>query len=303
MNAFRHNRRLDPPGPKPFVTTAVALLFLVVLVAVVSQLNRASRRQPPAPPPPPAAGPVEPAPQARPGEWTEDYADALAAAKLDGRPVLLCFERSDSSPASDLLRRELFEAEDWKAWAASNVFLLRVDFLRNAARQDPKTRAVNEVLAREFKVEQWPSLLLLGADGHPIARPEVRRGAPPAFYIRQIAVARFEADPAALRAALGDAKADDYFATKAALDDYSARVEALRRDLNESAARARAAVAAAADDAARAAAQEELNRVVGEKARAYRACQEGGLEAAREGLAKLEAYRDELVGVGGAAVK
>ena len=282
------------------MTTAVALLFLVVLVAVVSQLNRASRRQPPAPPPPPAAGPAL---QARPGEWTEDYADALAAAKLDGRPVLLCFERSDSSPASDLLRRELFEAEDWKAWAASNVFLLRVDFLRNSARQDPKTRAVNEVLAREFKVEQWPSLLLLGADGHPIARPEVRRGAPPAFYIRQIAVARFEADPAALRAVLGDAKADDYFAAKAALDDYSARVEALRRDLNESAARAQAAVAAAADAASRAAAQDELNRVVGEKIRAYRGCQEDGLEAAREARAKLEAYRDELAGVGGAAAK
>ena len=305
MNAFRHNRRYDPPGPKPFLMLLVALVFLGILATVASELDRMGRRPPAAAPEPPVPAPTEPAPpaepaepppQAVPGVWTEDYADALAAVKLDGRPVLLCFERSDWNPGSEMLRRQVFESEAWKAWTASNLFLVRVDFLRRPDRQDPKVRAVNEILAKEFKIESYPSFVLLGADGRPIARPAVRRDAPPAFYIRQIAAARCEADPAALRAALGEARAAEYTALRDAVAAYEARDNELRAALETDAVRLRAAYEAAQGEA-KAAAQDEMNRVVTERAQALRAHQKAGLEAARENNRKLESYRDELAGL------
>lgn len=297
MNAFRHNRRLDPPGPKPFLMLLVALVFLGILFTVASELDRMGRRQPAAERAPPApAEPAVPPPQAVPGVWTEDYADALAAAKLAGLPVLLCFEQSDRTPGGGPLRRQVFESEAWKAWTASNLFLVRVDFPRRPDRQDPKVRAVNEILAKEFKIESHPSFVLLGADGRPIARPAVRRDAPPAFYIRQIAAARCEADPAALRAALGEARAAEYTALRDAVAAYETRDNELRTALDADAERLRAAVEAAEGEA-RAAAQDEMNRVLTERAQALRAHQKAGLEAARENNRKLESFRDELAGL------
>ena len=305
MNAFRHNRRLDPPGPKPFLMLLVALVFLGILLTVASELDRMGRRQPAAAPEPPVPAPTEPAPpaepaepppQAVPGVWTEDYADALAAAKLAGLPVLLCFERSDWNPGSELLRRQVFESESWKAWTASNLFLVRVDFLRRPDRQDPKVRAVNEILARELKIEHFPSFVLLGADGRPIARPEIRRDKPPAYYLRQLAAARYEADPAALRTALGEARAAEYLALREAVSTYETRDNELRTALNADAERLRAAYEAAQGEA-KAAAQDEMNRVLTERAQALRAHQKAGLEAARDSFRKLESYRDELAGL------
>ena len=48
---------------------------------------------------------------------------------------------------------------------------------------------------------------------------------------------------------------------------------------------------------AKAAAQDEMNRVIGERAKALRDHQKAGLEAARENNRKLESYRDELAGL------
>lgn len=304
MNAFRHNRRLDPPGPKPFLMLLVALVFLGILVTVASELDRIRRQQSAAEPEPPApaaepaapAEPAEPPPQAVPGVWTEDYADALAAAKLAGLPALLCFERSDWTPGDDSFRRQVFESDAWKAWTASNLFLVRVDFLRRPDRQDPKVRAVNELLAKEFKIERYPSFVMLGSDGKQIARPAFRRDAPPAFYLRQLAAARYEADPAALRAALGEERAADYTALRDAVAAYEARDIELRAALNADAARLRAAVDAAQGEA-KAVAQDEMSRVIGERAKALHEHQKAGLEAAREQNRKLESYRDELAGL------
>ncbi len=306
MNAFRHNRRLDPPGPKPFLMLLVALVFLGILVTVASELDRIRRQESAAAPEPPApapaaepaapAVPAEPPPQSVPGVWTEDYADALAAARLAGLPALLFFERSDRTPGDDSFRRQVFESEAWKAWTASNLFLVRVDFLRRPDRQDPKVRAVNEILVSQFGIESYPSFVLLGADGAPIARPEFRRDAPPAFYLRQLAAARYEADPAALRAALGEGRAADYLALRDAVAAYETRDKELRAALEADSVRLRDAVKAAQGEA-KAAAEDELNRVFGERLKALSDHQKAGLEAARANNRKLESYRDELAGL------
>ena len=307
MNAFHHNRRLDPPGPKPFLMLLVALVFLGILVMVASELDRIRRQQAAAEPEPtepaPAEQPAEPAepaeppPQAVPGVWTEDYADALAAAKLAGLPALLFFEQSDRTPGDDSFRRQVFESEAWKAWTASNLFLVRVDVLRRPDRQDPKVCAVNEILAKQFGIESYPSFVLLGADGKPIASPAFRRDAPPAFYLRQLAAARYEAAPAALRAALGEARAADYTAIRDAVAAYEKRDNELRAALEADAARLKAALAAAQGEAEKAAVEDETSRVIGERAKALRDHQKAGLEAARENNRKLEAYLDELAGL------
>lgn len=240
-----------------------------------------------------AAAPSAAAPELSDPGWTVDYESTLAAAKASGRAVLLFFAGADD--ASARLERDVFGSAAWKDWAATNAVLVRLDpFLRGGA--SSAQRALVARLAAQYGVKARPALVLLSPDGAEIGRPDVRAGAPAAFYVRQAVVARYDADHAALRAALGDAKADDYLAQKAAVDAYMTRVDELRRLLNAEARRLQAAYEAAVGEATKETIQAEMNRVLTERVRAYRGYQEGGYEAARAGIEKIEAYRDELAG-------
>ena len=234
-----------------------------------------------------------------PGVWTEDFEGATAAARTNAMPALLYFTGRDWCPNCQRLAREVLETPEWSAWASTNLYLVELDFPHDGTRQHPRRRAINKALADHYGVDSFPTLVLLGRDGREISRPVVRRGAPPAFYERQVAVALFEADGPALRAALGEEKADAYFADKAAAEAWERGVEERRLLLNSESARLRAALEAAPDAAARAAAQAELNARLTELVRDYRSFQENGFEAAHAAALRVEAARDELAGPAG----
>lgn len=361
MNAFRHNRRLDPPGPKPFLMLLVALVFLGILVTVASGLDRMSRRERPAEPAAaepaaaepapavsggaqdareaaaaeaPAADPAEelgpdpgetprakPAAEAPvadpatepaapaapvsgpdaplPGVWNTATEAVMETAKKAGMPALLFFTGNDWCPNCQRLRREALDTAEWKAWAATNLFLAELDFPRDPEKQHPRRRAINKAIAEHYGADAFPTLVLLGPDGGEVARLEAMRGAPPAFYERQVVVALFEADEGKLRAALGDGRTDDYLATKKAVETYVAGVELRRNLLNAEGAAFRKRLDEAPDRDARAAVEAGMNKRLNELVQDYRSFQEEGLAAARAGVEKIEAVRDELAGPAG----
>ena len=233
------------------------------------------------------------------GVWTDDWQAVAQVARTNGTPVLLRFTGSDWSPPCERLEREVFSRNAWKSWASSNLYLVEVDFPADTTRQTPLRRAVNQALAERFGVEAYPSLVLLSSDLAEIGRPETRPGAPPAFYVRQIAVALAEADPAALRAALGEKDAARYLELKGSVDSYSERATELARRVEEESARLRAAFEQATTREAREAAQAEIHPVLSERVSDYRSFQDRETPFARECGRLLEEYRDRIAGPAG----
>ena len=62
--------------------------------------------------------------------WLTSYSTAIAESKSSGKPVLVNFTGKAWCGWCIRLRREVFETEEFKQWAADNVVLLELDFPR-----------------------------------------------------------------------------------------------------------------------------------------------------------------------------
>ena len=137
---------------------AVAALAVVFLFA---QAGRAEEAPPTTEPKPdaPAKQPSAAAPK-----WFTSLSQAQAEAQKSGKPILADFTGSDWCPWCIKLRKEVFETKQFKVWAAKNVVLLEVDFPRNKP-QDDATKKANSDLAAKYKIEGFPTVVFLTADG------------------------------------------------------------------------------------------------------------------------------------------
>lgn len=103
-------------------------------------------------------GPVEPA------EWLTDYEAALAMAREQGRPVLMNFTGSDWCPPCKLLKRDVFETDEFARYADGNLILVEVDFPLGHE-QEPELVKQNGSLQGQYKIESFPTLIVLDPQG------------------------------------------------------------------------------------------------------------------------------------------
>lgn len=103
------------------------------------------------------------APQAK-SAWHTVFAEAAAESRASGKPILADFQGSDWCPACKSLHKKVLDTPEFAAWAAKKVVLLDVD-LPNDAPQPKDVRAVNEQLVQRHQVAEFPTVLLLDADG------------------------------------------------------------------------------------------------------------------------------------------
>lgn len=101
--------------------------------------------------------------------WKTDYETAMAEAKSAGKPVLVDFTGSDWCGWCIKLDEETFDKEAFKEFAAKNLVLLELDF-PNKKEQSAEVKKKNQELSEKFKVQGFPTLLLLNADGKELAR-------------------------------------------------------------------------------------------------------------------------------------
>ena len=99
--------------------------------------------------------------------WHLELAPAAAESRATGKPILADFQGSDWCPPCQELHRT-FLTQAFAQWAAKHVVLLNVDF-PNGGNQPPHIRQANEQLAVKHGITQFPTLLLLDADGDKLA--------------------------------------------------------------------------------------------------------------------------------------
>ena len=101
------------------------------------------------------------------GDWALDFDQAKTEASQSHRFILLNFSGSDWCAPCIKLKKDIFEAEAFKAYAADHLVLVRADFPRLKKNQlDKKQTEKNEALAEKYNPQgKFPLTLLLDANG------------------------------------------------------------------------------------------------------------------------------------------
>jgi protein disulfide-isomerase len=101
-------------------------------------------------------------------------------AKSTNRPLLLAFLGTDWSISSLKLDREVFDQAELSDNSKYNFLLCKLHFYQTQERS-PETIRQNEELATKYKVQEFPTVVVLGADGREIGRLGYIPGGPKAF--------------------------------------------------------------------------------------------------------------------------
>ncbi len=96
--------------------------------------------------------------------WGEDYKAALATAAKENKKILLDFTGSDWCGWCIKLKKETFDQPAFKEYADKNLVLVEVDFPQRKS-QDPLVKQQNDALQQQYRVEGFPTLVLLDPQG------------------------------------------------------------------------------------------------------------------------------------------
>ncbi|MGA2257219.1 MAG: thioredoxin fold domain-containing protein, partial [Thermoguttaceae bacterium] len=119
------------------------------------------------------------------GLWQTDFKAAQAKAKEEKKYLLVDFTGSDWCSWCIKLHNEVFDKEPFKAEAPKQFVLVELDF-PHAKELSAELKKQNKELSEKYKIEGFPTVLVLDAEGQVIARTGYREGGPEE-YLKQLA--------------------------------------------------------------------------------------------------------------------
>ena len=99
--------------------------------------------------------------------WLTDLKQAQEKAKAEKKLLLLDFTGSDWCGWCIKLRKEVFSQPEFQNYADKNLVLMEVDFPRRKA-LTPSVQQQNEELAQKFRIEGFPTIVVLDGEGKPL---------------------------------------------------------------------------------------------------------------------------------------
>lgn len=141
------------------------------------------------------------------GAWIKnDFAAAKAKAQKENKNILVDFSGSDWCGWCIKLDKEVFSTPEFTDAASKEYVLAVLDFPRkpeNRAKIPAEQAAANEKMIQEFKVQGFPTVLIMNKDGELMGRTGYAPGGPDA-YLKSLE--KIKADYAAKKAALAKAQ-------------------------------------------------------------------------------------------------
>ena len=122
-------------------------------------------------------------------KWLTDLPKAQAEAKKDGKLVVMDFTGSDWCPPCKALHKNVLTSSEFEAYAAKNLILVEVDFPRQKPQADDLKKA-NKALAAKYKIEGYPTVILLTAEGKELNKSVGYGGAKPDEFIAKLEEAK-----------------------------------------------------------------------------------------------------------------
>ena len=118
-------------------------------------------------------------------EWHTDLTKAQAQAKAENKLVMLDFTGSDWCGWCIKLHKEVFSTDEFAEYAKKNLVLVEVDFPRKKQLSAEQKKA-NQALQSKYKIEGYPTLIVLDGDGKQVGQLGYVAGGPKAW------IAKFE---------------------------------------------------------------------------------------------------------------
>lgn len=109
--------------------------------------------------------------------WLTSWDKAVAESKKTGKVILAEFTGSDWCYWCKKLEQEVFATKEFKSWANKNAVLLYLDFPRRT-KLDAKLKAQNDGLAKKYKIQGYPTVLVLNAKGDKLGQLGYMPGGP-----------------------------------------------------------------------------------------------------------------------------
>jgi len=117
-------------------------------------------------------------------KWETDFEVAKKRAKAENKQILADFTGTDWCGWCIKLKKEVFDQPEFQEYAKKHLIMLELDFPRKKE-LPAKEKEQNEKLSEEFKVEGFPTILLMKATGKEIARTGYQDGGP-AKYVEHL---------------------------------------------------------------------------------------------------------------------
>jgi len=115
-----------------------------------------------------------------PALWTESYNEAIAIAKEQNRQVFMFFTGSDWCGWCKRLEAEVLSTSVFSRYAAARLVLLKVDFPRRTP-QPAELAAQNAALAKRYRIDGYPTVVVLSSEGKRLAALGYEPGGPDPF--------------------------------------------------------------------------------------------------------------------------
>jgi len=110
-------------------------------------------------------------------KWETDLQVAKKRAKEENKKILADFTGSDWCGWCIRLKKEVFDTPEFQEYAKKHLIMLELDFPRQKE-LPAKLKEQNDKLVGEFKIEGYPTILLLNSKGREINRTGYQDGGP-----------------------------------------------------------------------------------------------------------------------------
>jgi protein disulfide-isomerase len=101
--------------------------------------------------------------------WLTNLPQAVAQAKTENKIVLMDFTGSDWCSWCMKFKQEVLDAPEFQAYAAKNVVLVELDYPEKKV-QTGDLKKANALLKDKYKIDGYPTLVVLDKDGKEIGR-------------------------------------------------------------------------------------------------------------------------------------
>jgi len=112
--------------------------------------------------------------------WMTDAAAAQTQAKAEKKLVMLDFTGSDWCGWCIKLNKEVFSTAEFATYAKANLVAVEVDFPNKKKLSDAQKKQ-NQALANKYKIEGYPTIIVLNSDGKKVGELGYQPGGPKAF--------------------------------------------------------------------------------------------------------------------------
>jgi len=112
--------------------------------------------------------------------WTTNYKAALDLATTTNRQTFLFFTGSNWCSWCKRFEAEILETPAFRAYASKKLVMVKLDFPRGVE-QPEDVVAQNRSLSKRFRIDGYPTVVVLGVNGKPLANLGYQPGGPAPF--------------------------------------------------------------------------------------------------------------------------